>query len=71
MILFESKSIANIKCSGVGIKPTFIFNGLNLVRKDRAFTRSDGRSQRMANAWEAYYKNHIETATFMFQDSGL
>eukprot|EP00026_Physarum_polycephalum_P002709 Phypoly_transcript_02717.p1 GENE.Phypoly_transcript_02717~~Phypoly_transcript_02717.p1 ORF type:complete len:741 (+),score=127.90 Phypoly_transcript_02717:53-2275(+) len=57
------------KFTDAGIKPTFIFNGLNLVRKDRAFARSDGRSQRMANAWEAYYKNQLETATFMFQDS--
>jgi hypothetical protein len=57
------------KFADMGIKPTFVFNGLNMVRKDRAFTRNEGRSQRMANAWDAYYKNQQETAAFMFQDS--
>lgn len=57
--------------SDAGIKPAFVFNGLNLVRKDRAFARSDGRKQGLANAWDAYYKGQIETATFMFQDTGM
>jgi len=60
----------DMRYSEAGIKPLFVFNGLNLMKKERGYNRNDSRQQKMANAWEAYYKGQKDTA-LLFQDSGL
>ncbi|CAG8474579.1 15153_t:CDS:10 [Funneliformis caledonium] len=45
-----------------GITPVFVFNGLNIIRKDKPFSTEDTRPSKRAQAWEAYEKGRVEQA---------
>jgi len=56
--------------SEAGIKPQFVFNGLNLVRKDKPFASSDGRIVKRSTAWTDYAKGKIDSAAANFSSAG-
>eukprot|EP01102_Stenamoeba_stenopodia_P007359 TRINITY_DN2064_c0_g2_i1.p1 TRINITY_DN2064_c0_g2~~TRINITY_DN2064_c0_g2_i1.p1 ORF type:complete len:722 (+),score=142.70 TRINITY_DN2064_c0_g2_i1:172-2337(+) len=49
-----------------GIKPQFVFNGLNLIRKDKPFASSDGRIVKRSTAWTDYAKGKLDSAITNF-----
>ncbi|KAK9432702.1 temperature dependent protein affecting M2 dsRNA replication-domain-containing protein [Lipomyces doorenjongii] len=53
---------------GAGIKPVFVFKGIQLYRNERPFARPDLRQQKRAEAWEAYDKAKGETAVNIFNE---
>ncbi|CAG8489148.1 3402_t:CDS:10 [Paraglomus brasilianum] len=53
-----------------GIQPFFVFNGLNVIRKDKPFSGEDTRPSKRAQAWDAYEKGKIEQAYSGWSASG-
>jgi hypothetical protein len=45
-----------------GITPVFVFNGLNIIRKDKPFSTEDNRPAKRAQAWDLYEKGRVEPA---------
>ncbi|CAI2168817.1 8627_t:CDS:10 [Funneliformis geosporum] len=45
-----------------GITPVFVFNGLNIIRKDKPFSTEDTRPSKRVLAWESYEKGRVEQA---------
>ncbi|EGC37142.1 hypothetical protein DICPUDRAFT_94141 [Dictyostelium purpureum] len=57
------------KFKKANIKPFFLFNGLSII-KERTFANPTNiRSQKLATAWDAYYKEQYTAAEKCFQES--
>jgi hypothetical protein len=57
------------KFAKFGVKPVFVFSGLNMVRKDRPFQSADVRPQKRVSAWQAYAKGDTRTAAATFEST--
>ncbi|CAO3674388.1 unnamed protein product [Umbelopsis vinacea] len=52
------------------IQPVFVFQGLNMVRKDKPFSNQDNRPSRRESGWEAYQNGKLDQALSMWASSG-
>jgi hypothetical protein len=52
------------------IHPFFVFHGVTLPRKERAFSTEDLRPAKRASAWDAYDKGRVEQAYSGWSASG-
>jgi hypothetical protein len=54
------------------IKPLFVWNGLNIPKKDRPSPSNlDPRTINRNNAWEAYFAGNFQKASELFQSGPL
>ncbi|CAB4431514.1 unnamed protein product [Rhizophagus irregularis] len=54
-----------------GITPVFVFNGLNVIRKDKPFSTEDTRPTKRAQAWDFYEKGWVDSAYSTWAGSGF
>jgi hypothetical protein len=54
-----------------GITPVFVFNGLNVIRKDKPFSTEDTRPTKRAQAWDYYEKGWVDSAYGSWAGSGF
>ncbi|CAO3688983.1 unnamed protein product [Umbelopsis ramanniana] len=52
------------------IQPVFVFQGLNMVRKDKPFSNQDTRPGRRENGWETYDNGKLDAALSIWASSG-
>eukprot|EP00741_Cyanophora_paradoxa_P019287 tig00000215_g18620.t1 len=52
-----------------GIKPCFVFAGLNIPRKERPFTQPDDRLAARQRAWQEHAANNLRAAVALFSQS--
>lgn len=55
---------------GLQITPLFVFNGLDVGKKDRPFKASDDAARLNAEAWDLYHQHLAEKAVDTFGNSG-
>ncbi|KAL1919389.1 uncharacterized protein VTP21DRAFT_2082 [Calcarisporiella thermophila] len=53
-----------------GIQPFFVFNGLNITRKDKPFSTEDHRPSKRATGWEHYERGKTDQAMSAWLTSG-
>ncbi|BFZ59465.1 hypothetical protein YB2330_000475 [Saitoella coloradoensis] len=46
----------------LNIKPVFVFNGINLLKKEDPFSRDDKRPSQRTAAWQRYEKGEVDAA---------
>ncbi|KAJ1980681.1 hypothetical protein H4R33_005417 [Dimargaris cristalligena] len=52
------------------IHPFFVFSGVNLLRKDKPFSKPDSRPNKRTNAWKAYDNQQLDLALSSWGSSG-